>query len=404
MSDIIPWAYGRSSFVGLECEDTLNVDETAILPTELLLKILSYLDFLTLCKVTKLVCRRWSEMSSDPLLIKNCYLSALHDSARVLKEESLKFQQNPHKRIKWDENAFFSKTLIADLRMGSRKYTPNIESLAFPANMNVMDLVDQKFFFASRDKSIYICDCKLKTLRKSKEFPDENTCIQVFDKTIYCGSLSGHIHILNENSGEEIMSLEGHPHQISALFITDERIYSASWDHTIRIWDRGTGEELKQLQKPTITSCLTVADNKIYSGSWDNIIRIWDAETGELIQELKGHSDIVNCIKVAGNKIYSGSRDHTIRVWNKDSGALVRILKGHSKLITSLEVFNKKIISGSLDAKIKIWDEELGIELRELTGHGDRIAYLKAENGKIISGSLDQTLRVWDFNWQEPIS
>lgn len=381
-----------------------NLDPTAFLPDELLLTILSHLDFLSVCSLAKPVSRRWRRLSSDALLLREIFFKTLKDTARVYSECCLEDLRKT-KRARIDESSFFLKNLISDLRMGSEKCLPSGKVFPFPAKMNAMNIKDQKIYFASSDKAIYICDNQLKVLSHHlfEKVPIEGLCIQTLDQTVFCGSLSGNIHVLNEASGEEIMRLEGHRYQVSALEIVGDRIYSASWDQTIRIWDRATGMELKRINQHTIISCLKVYENNIYSGSMDDTLRVWDAETGLLIKELKGHTSMITCLQVERDAIYSGSRDQTIRIWDRESGSPLHKLVGHKRSISSLAVFNDKIISGSLDNNIKIWGKASGLMINELMGHTSQIIYLKAENGTIISGSLDQTLRVWDFNWQEPI-
>jgi len=94
-----------------------------------------------------------------------------------------------------------------------------------------------------------------------------------------------------------------------------------SYDDTVKVWDAESGQEMLTLEgHPSyVTSVSFSPDGKrIVSGSNDNTVKIWDAETGQEMLTLKGHSSSVMSVSFSpdGRRIVSGSGDDTIKIWD----------------------------------------------------------------------------------------
>lgn len=347
-----------------ECGETA----TASLPDEVLLSILSYLDFLSLYLKTSLTCRRWKRLSSDKALLKLCFLRTLKDSGKSYEKERQESnalaRASTSKRTKEDESAYFFNCIRSDFRMRSNKFQPNLTSVIL-----------EEF--------------------KESSWPIE--CMKIRGDRIYSGAANNNIQVWDRNSGKLLMSLLGHTNRVPCLQIDLQYIYSGSWDHTIRIWDKESGKEVKLLEgHKGGVSCLQAAQGKIYSGGYDNRILIWDIESGTVLHKLEGHINYIKYLEVADGVIYSFSSSCTIHTWDSESGELLKRLVGPKNGISCMRVLNGKIYIGCCDGKIRIWEARSGRQLNELKGHDSNVIHIDVFDDKIISASRDKTIRIWD--------
>ncbi|CDR33895.1 F-box/WD repeat-containing protein [Criblamydia sequanensis] len=347
-----------------ECGETA----TANLPDEIVLNILSYLDFLSLHLKTGLTCRRWKRLSYDKALLKLCFFRSLEDSAKTHEQECLErnalARSSTSKRSKIDDTEYFFYEIRGDLYMRSKKFQPTW------AVLNLEEFQPSSWAIE---------------------------CMKIREDLIYSSAHDNTIQVWDRDSGKRIMRLEGHNNRVSCLQVDLKYIYSGSWDNTIRVWDKESGSAVKVLEgHKNSVSCLQVANGKAYSGGYDNKILIWDMESGKVLQELEGHLNYIKCLEVADGIIYSFTSTHVIHIWNSESGELLKKLVGPKNGISSIRILNGKIYIGCCDGKIRIWESKSGNQIKELEGHESNVIYLQVLDGKIISASRDKTIRIWD--------
>ncbi|KAG6376050.1 WD40 repeat-like protein [Boletus reticuloceps] len=152
----------------------------------------------------------------------------------------------------------------------------------------------------------------------------------------------------------------------------------------------------------------------LITGSYDRTVRVWNLEAGLEVHCLRGHTRAVRALQFDEAKLITGSMDHTIRVWNWRKGECIRTLEGHTDGVVCLN-FNANILaSGSADSTVKIWNSCTG-EAFTLRGHHDWVnavrlwdahentnsspdCTLNIETGKMLfSASDDGTIRLWDL-------
>lgn len=116
---------------------------------------------------------------------------------------------------------------------------------------------------------------------------------------------------------------------------------------------------------------------------------------------LSGHSDAITCLQIdetLSNPPYpvlmTGSWDRTVRIWNAETGQCVSILRGHTRGVRCLQFDSVKLITGGMDAKIKLWNWKTGKCLRTLEGHSDSVISLCFDKHVLASGSSDSTIKV----------
>ncbi|PWN44786.1 WD40 repeat-like protein [Ceraceosorus guamensis] len=119
---------------------------------------------------------------------------------------------------------------------------------------------------------------------------------------------------------------------------------------------------------------------------------------------LRGHKDGIMCLQFSDHLAHpqfpvliTGSYDRTARVWNLDTGAELRVLRGHSRGVRCLQFDEAKLITGSMDRTLKIWNWRTGSCIRTLEGHTEGIICLNFNEDTLASGSADSNIKIWNF-------
>ena len=143
--------------------------------------------------------------------------------------------------------------------------------------------------------------------------------------------------------------------------------------------------------------CLQFDDKILATGSYDSTIKIWNAETGEELRTLKGHTDGLRCLHFHGSILVSGSLDHTIRVWDINTGTCIRTLTGHTGPVVGLTFEGPYVVSGSADKTIRLWNLKQPQTHITIQGHTDWVNTVKLDlaSRTLLSSSDDGTVRLW---------
>ena len=249
------------------------------------------------------------------------------------------------------------------------------------------------------------------------------TCLQFDDDSIVSGTDDSLINIHNTSTGELRRHLRGHEGGVWALQYIGNTLVSGSIDRTVRVWDmeRGlcthvfTGHNsivrCLQIVMPTlIDGRMQPSTPLIVTGSRDTTLRVWrlpdprnDAPydgTGPNpyhVYTLNGHSHSVRALAAHGNLLVSGSYDCGVRLWNLETGRMVHNLQGHTQKVYSVVIdpLRNRCMSGSLDGTVRIWDVVAGECLQVLEGHTILVGLLGLTPQHLVSAAADTTLRVW---------
>ncbi|KAJ9106309.1 hypothetical protein QFC21_001454 [Naganishia friedmannii] len=119
---------------------------------------------------------------------------------------------------------------------------------------------------------------------------------------------------------------------------------------------------------------------------------------------LKGHTNGIMCLQFHQNLstpsypvLITGSYDRTVRVWNLDTGETVRVLQGHTRAVRALQFDQVMLITGSMDRTLKVWNWRTGECVRTLEGHTDGVVCLNYNKGTLASGSADAVIKIWNI-------
>ncbi|CAG8442682.1 6535_t:CDS:2 [Ambispora leptoticha] len=124
---------------------------------------------------------------------------------------------------------------------------------------------------------------------------------------------------------------------------------------------------------PNVVTCLQFDSDKIISGSDDQCINVYDTKTGTLRKRLEGHDGGVWALQYVENTLVSGSTDRTVRVWDIERGVCTHVFPGHTSTVRCLQIILPKnvntnpneppiveppiplIVTGSRDSTLRVW-------------------------------------------------
>lgn len=188
-----------------------------------------------------------------------------------------------------------------------------------------------------------------------------------------------------------------------------------------------------------VVTCLQFDTDKILTGSDDNNINVYDTKTGKQRRILLGHEGGVWALQYIGNTLVSGSTDRSVRVWNIETGEQTHVFRGHTSTVRCLQILQPVkvgetadgkdimmpkqplVITGSRDSTLRIWklpkqtdprsiqtEADEGADsspyhVRTLTGHQHSVRAIAAYADTLVSGSYDCSVRVWKISTGETV-
>ncbi|KAF8803573.1 WD40 repeat-like protein [Phlegmacium glaucopus] len=172
-------------------------------------------------------------------------------------------------------------------------------------------------------------------------------------------------------------------------------LITGSYDRTIRVWNLETGVELHCLRGHTGTvRALQFDEVKLITGSMDSTLKVWDWRRGKCIKTLNGHTGGVVCLNFDSNVLASGGVDSTIKVWNLRTGG-VFTLHGHSDWVNAVQLWDSNPETRASSADSFIFD--VAGSASPMSGSG--CASSQIDPGKMLfSASDDGTIKLWDLN------
>uniref|UniRef100_A0A803T5W9 Kinesin family member 21A n=1 Tax=Anolis carolinensis TaxID=28377 RepID=A0A803T5W9_ANOCA len=218
-------------------------------------------------------------------------------------------------------------------------------------------------------------------------------CIDCTDDLLFTGSKDRTCKVWNLVTGQEIMSLGGHPNNVVSVKYCNytSLVFTVSTSY-IKVWDiRDSAKCIR-----TLTSSGQVMPGDVCSGSTNrtvtipagenqinqialnptgtflyaaagNAVRMWDLKRFQSTGKLTGHLGPVMCLTVdrisnGQDLIITGSKDHYIKMFDVTEGALGTVGPTHNfepphyDGIEALTIMGDNLFSGSRDNGIKKWD------------------------------------------------
>ncbi|KAF5365778.1 hypothetical protein D9758_003159 [Tetrapyrgos nigripes] len=397
--------FSQLSLLTEQLASMIRIDPFVVLPREVSLKVLGYLDATSLCRASQ-VTKKWKSLADDDILWRG--ICEQHIGQKCPK-------------CGWG------------LPVLEKKRAYRASSSPSPDSLSRKRFLEDEYESATppmkRQKS------ELLRLPSSSDFSQANSPLVDNDPILSCSiltskstSLSGTTRPWKDVYSERmtiernwrrgrctVRTLKGHADGVMCLQYSETLTHPAfpilitgSYDRTARVWNLETGVELHCLKGHSrAIRALQFDEVKLITGSMDSTLKVWDWRRGKCVRTLTGHTEGVVCLNFDSNVLASGSVDTTIRVWNLRTGGAFT-LRGHCDWVnsvllwdsntssvpspsspTSSNVFDipgcaapqidpgKMLFSASDDGTIKLWDLTLRTCVRQFTGHVGQVQSLK---------------------------
>lgn len=394
--------FSQLSLLTEQLAHLIRIDPFVVLPREIALKILGYLDATSLCRAAQ-VTKRWRCLADDNILW------------RVICEQHI--GQKCHK-CGWG------------LPILERRRAPcrpkSISPCPSPSLSSALSTSLKRNAQGSSD----IPSPPMKRQRSEDPFPESSSSSTSYDSpnpSIDANSLPSSLLAPNPSLPQipsvtrpwkdvysermtiernwrrgrcTVRTLKGHTNAVMCLQFSETLSHPAfpvlitgSCDRTIRVWNLETGAELHCLRGHTRTvRALQFDEVKLITGSMDSTLKVWDWRRGKCIKTLSGHTEGVVCLNFDSNVLASGSVDSTIKVWNLRTGGAFT-LRGHSDWVNAVQLWDSRPETRASSGDSFIFD--VAGSTSTISGG----ASSQIDPGKMLfSASDDGTIRLWDLN------
>ncbi|XP_064362032.1 kinesin-like protein KIF21A isoform X8 [Dromaius novaehollandiae] len=272
-----------------------------------------------------------------------------------------------------------------DTSARDREFIPPPSGL--PSKIGSMGIINP--FPASK----YIRSSPLQCISTAEGHTKAVLCVDATDDLLFTGSKDRTCKVWNLVTGQEIMSLGGHPNNVVSIKYCNytSLVFTVSTSY-IKVWDiRDSAKCIR-----TLTSSGQAMPGDVCSGSTNrtvtipagenqinqialnptgtflyaaagNSVRMWDLKRFQSTGKLTGHLGPVMCLTVdrisnGQDLIVTGSKDHYIKMFDVTEGALGSVSPTHNfepphyDGIEALAIMGDNLFSGSRDNGIKKWD------------------------------------------------
>lgn len=394
--------FSQLSLLTEQLSHLIRIDPFTVLPREVSLKILGYLDATSLCRAAQ-VSRQWRSLADDDILWRG--ICEQHIGQKCLKcgwglpilekRRATRIQQPdspspspsilPHgkRELEPDHTHHDHHHSTKRQRLDAGPSSPPSSPLPLPPSLSPLHISS---------------DTRTSTpnpLVPPTHAPAADTQTRPW-KDVYCERLTIE---RNWRRGRCVVrTLKGHTDGVMCLQFSETLSHPAfpilitgSYDRTARVWNLETGRELHCLTGHTrAVRALQFDEAKLITGSMDHTMKVWDWRTGKCLRTLEGHTEGVVCLNFDSNVLASGSVDSTVKVWNFRTGECFT-LRGHRDWVNSVQLWD----SGHTGGK-SIRGTSPSADARPGSPYSGSMSHI--DPGKMLfSASDDGTIRLWDL-------
>ncbi|KAJ4927198.1 hypothetical protein JOQ06_014933 [Pogonophryne albipinna] len=277
-------------------------------------------------------------------------------------------------------------------------------------------------------------------------------CVDATDELLFTGSKDRTCKMWNLVTGQEIVTLKGHPNNVVSIKYSPSSclVFSVSTSY-IKVWDiRDSAKCVRTLTSSgqvvsgdacagTTTRTITFAQGEcqinqialnpsgsvLYAAA-GNTVRMWDLNRMQGMGKLMGHIGSVICLTVGQSlmgkdQVITGSKDHYVKVFDVTEGTMGNIGPAHNfepphyDGIECLAVQGDQIpnahkdwvcalayipgrpmlLSACRGGMMKVWNVDNFTPIGEIKGHDSPINAICTNSRQIFTASSDTTVKIW---------
>lgn len=414
----------------------LKCDFLTILPPELALNVLKYLDAKSLCKAAQ-VSKKWRQMiNSDERAWKELFEADGYTLAEGELQKAISEGwgwQDPSGPYGYEENLTYSNN-NSKPEPEANNPSPSVDTPPSQSQNRFSGILRR-----SKRKAATMLSNRNKQVKRKDSSRDSSLDVTSGDWMQRMSTAEGPYNAANAamlavpcpNVG--LPSLKG-LHLYKSLY-RRHHLIRRNW-----MFEDTKPQHLAFRAHDThVVTCLQFDSDKILTGSDDNNINVYETRTGILRAILTGHEGGVWALQYEGNTLVSGSTDRSVRVWNIQEARETQVFRGHTSTVRCLQIVmpvkvgetaegkpimmpkHPLIITGSRDSTLRVWKlprpgdpEFIQAEndndadscpyfVRTLTGHQHSVRAIAAYADTLVSGSYDCTVRVWKISTGETV-
>jgi WD40 repeat protein len=382
--------FSQLSLLSTELSLAIRIDPFSLFPREVSLKVLRYLDAMSLGRAAQ-VSRTWRGLADDDLLWRN--MCEQHIERKCEKcGWGLPLLSEKRRRIK-------RAMVPGSAESRQLTYTPGPAASTSAASQSPITTsasgalkrsVTAAANAAAQEKNAKTAE------HSARSSPSPAATATRPWKSVYCERLAIEVNWRKGQYTPKVLT--GHTDGIMCLQFSESLshpsfpiVVTGSYDRTARVWNMETGEELRVLKGHTRgVRCLQFDEAKLITGSMDRTLKIWNWRTGELMRTLEGHTEGIVCLHFNNDILASGSADSNIKIWNFRSGECYT-LRGHSDWVNAVLLWGAKSTSNKADWNGRQLDDSV-------TAQKDDAG---SANTFLFSASDDGSIKLWDLQARE---
>lgn len=337
---IVQCCFPQLSVISHEISHLLKIDFLEMLPSELALKILCYLDCQSLCNAAQ-VSTKWKQLADDDRVWR--YMCEQHIDRKcpqcgwglpLMAVKKLQERSNNSTKNSNNKKRRFSEADDDYYDLCNRNIPePLCKSLS--SSSNSKKLMRKKRPWKAVYSERYTVERHWRkgyySVKRFQGHTDGVLCCQYNNnELLMTGSYDATVKIWNTETGKLIRTLTGHRMGIKSLIFDDQKLITAGLDSTIKVWNWRTGECISSYNGHREgVIAVDFLDKLIVSGSADKTVKVWHVET-RTCYTLRGHSDWVTCVKIHSNSrsLFSASDDSTVKLWDLDTNECITTFGG----------------------------------------------------------------------------
>ncbi|MBN3298410.1 KI21A protein, partial [Amia calva] len=253
-------------------------------------------------------------------------------------------------------------------------------------------------------------------------------CVDSTDDLLFTGSKDRTCKVWNLVTGQEIMSLGGHPNNVVSVKYCSSLVFTVSTSY-IKVWDiRDSAKCIRTLTSSgqvtpgdacaastNRTVTIPAGENQINQialnptgtflyASAGNAVRMWDLKSLGMFDVSEGalgtvtptfnfeppHYDGIESLVIQGDSLFSGSRDNGIKKWDLSRKELLQqVPNAHRDWVCALGLVpgNPALLSGCRGGVLKLWHSDSLTPLGELKGHESPINGISTNSSHVFTAA-----------------